>query len=74
MAGGFLNTESDISSGKGHSIFPFGIIVIRRTGVQLQHCHKRLQEVRMTMPFVEMPGFDKLNHLFWSVLDREAGL
>lgn len=35
---------------------------------------ERLQEVRMTMPFVEMPGFDKLNHLFWSVLDREAGL
>ena len=35
---------------------------------------ERLQEVRMTMPFVEMPGFDKLNHLFWSVLDREASL
>lgn len=31
----------------------------------------RLEEVRMHIPFVEMPGFEQLNTLFWSTLDRE---
>ena len=34
----------------------------------------RLQEVRTHMPFVEMAGFEKLNALFYSVLEQEEWL